>query len=66
MIIKFATKRDQNGNRYFLAFDTERKEYARESAHWYSRDEVVEITKMCRRALIEKLQAEGYTEINNM
>lgn len=64
MIIKFSTKRDRNGNRYFLGFDTEKKVFARESSHWYGRDDIIEIGKNDRRELIEKLQADGYTEIN--
>lgn len=66
MIIKFTTKRDRNSNRYFLGFDTEKKIFARESSHWYGRDDIVEIGKNDMRELIEKLQADGYTEIDHI
>lgn len=63
MIIKFATKRDRNGNRYYLGIDTEKKVYALTSSHWYSREDFTEVTKGDRRKLIEAVKAEGYTEI---
>ena len=64
MIIKTATKRDINGNRYYLAFDTEKKVYAREAAHWYCKEDVLQITKTERKRTIEQLKDEGYTEID--
>ena len=67
MILRFATKRDVNGNRYYLAIDTFRNEWARESAHWYTRDDIIEISKKDRRRMIEALQKEtGYKEVNNI
>lgn len=63
MILKFATKRDRNGNRYYLGIDTKNKVYAVTSSHWYSREDFTEVTKKDRRKLIESVKAEGYTEI---
>lgn len=40
MILKFATKRGPNGYRKYLALDTDRKQYATESTHWYTRDDM--------------------------
>ena len=66
MIIKLSTKRDINGNRYYLGFDTEKKVYARTSAHWYCKEDVLQITKTERRRMIEQLKDEGYTEIDRI
>ena len=66
MIIKFSTERDRNGNRYYLAFDTNKKEFSLESQHWYCKEDVIIIGKRDRRALIETLKNENYTEINYM
>ena len=62
MQLEFCTKRDQNGNRYFLGIDTENKTFSRERARWYSREDVAEISKKDRRAMIERLQAAGWAE----
>lgn len=58
MILEFATKRDRNGNRYYLGIDTDRKVYSLERGHWYSREDIAEITKTDRRRLIEKIETE--------
>ena len=60
MIMLFATKRDVNGNRYFLGIDTGAECFATESRHWYSRDDVIEISKKDRRELIAQLERNGY------
>ena len=66
MILRFATKRDSSGNRYYLAIDTINKTFARESSHWYCRDDFAEITKRDRRKLIEQVENENYTEIDHI
>lgn len=62
MQLEFATKRDAAGNRYFLGIDTESRTFSRDRARWYSREDVAEISRKDRRALIEKLESAGYTE----
>lgn len=62
MILEFATKRDINGNRYYLGIDTEKKSFSRERGRWYSRDDITEITKADRRKIIEQLENAGFTE----
>ena len=62
MQLEFATKRDSNGNRYFLGIDTDKKTFSRDRARWYSRDDITEISKKDRAALIEKLERAGYAE----
>ena len=55
MILEFATKRDVNGNRYYLGIDTDKKTFARERGKWYSREDVTEIGKNDRRKMIDQL-----------
>lgn len=62
MVLEFATKRDQNGNRYYLGIDTEKKSFSRERGRWYSREDITEITKADRRKIIEQLEHAGFTE----
>lgn len=45
MILKFATKRDINGNRMFFAIDTSKKQYTDNNAHWFCREEIIEVSK---------------------
>ena len=65
MIIEFATKRDVNGNRYYLGFDTDKKVFSRDRGKWYGRDDIIEINKADRRKLIDSLEADGYAEIEH-
>lgn len=64
MIIEFSTKRDRNGNRYYLAIDTENKTFARNRSLWYSRGDTVEIGRRDRLKMIEQLKSEGFLEID--
>lgn len=65
MILEYATKRDINGNRYYLGIDTDKKVYSRERGKWYSREDIVEISKADRRKVIDCLIAAGFTEIDH-
>ena len=65
MIFSFSTKRDINGNRYFLGFDTEKKEFSRNCKSWYSaRDLTAQITKKERLNLIDRLEKSGFSEVD--
>lgn len=64
MILKFATKRDINGNRYGVEIDTGAKIYSRNFSSWHY-DEYITIGKRDRRKLIEELENAGFTETNN-
>ncbi len=66
MLLRFATKKDVNGNRYYFAFNPDSKVYAIESPHWYSRDDIIEISKKDRRRLIEQVQAANYKEVSHL
>lgn len=56
MVLEFATKRDRNGNRYYLGIDTDKKVYSLERGHWYTRDDITEISKKDRHKLIEQIE----------
>lgn len=62
MVLEFATKRDKNGNRYYLGIDTEKKIFSRIRGKWYSRADIIQITKTERRAIIERATEAGYIE----
>ena len=62
MQLEFATKRTPAGIRYYLGIDTEEKTFSRERAKWYSREDIAEISKTDRRAIIERLEKAGYKE----
>lgn len=64
MILKFATKRDINGNRYGVEIDTDAKIYSRNFTSWHY-DEYITIGKRDRWKLIDTLQAAGYTETDD-
>lgn len=66
MILKFATKRNVNGNRNYLVFDTESKQFARESSHWFCREDFVEVGLMDLRKLTQMCKDFNYTEVDNM
>jgi hypothetical protein len=42
--------------------DHEKKIYSRTAAHWFCRDDFIEISKTDRNKLIDILDAAGYTE----
>lgn len=62
MIIRYKTKLDINGNRYYLTVDTDRKTYIKDYNLW-SKDGDIEITKKQRRDIITQLETEGFTEV---
>lgn len=67
MILRYATKRNASGNRKFLAMDTERRVFARESLHWYSKEDLTaELTNAQRRNLIDELEKAGFSEIERL
>ena len=67
MILRYATKRNASGNRKFLAMDTERKVFARESLHWFCKEDLTaELTNTQRRNLIDELEKAGFSEIERL
>lgn len=64
MILKFATKRDINGNRKPLFIDTDKKIYACQSAMWYCREEITEIKAHDRARMINDLNNNGFIKVD--
>lgn len=62
MIIRYKTKRDINGNRYYLTVDTDKKTYIKDYNLW-GKDTDIEITKKQRREIIEQLENDDFKEI---
>lgn len=67
MFIKFSTKVDKNGNKYYLAVDTVNSIYSREPFSWYrcTDPDIIVIDKKQRRKLIDELENAGFQETYN-
>lgn len=63
MLVRLATKRDTSGNRYYLIIDHEKKIYSQQPAHWFNRDDYIEITKKDFRKYKDFLQTFYYKEV---
>lgn len=67
MILKFATKRDVNGNRKYLAIDFQYKQFSRNPAKWFCREDVTEISSSDYNRIKEQLANEQhFTEIDSL
>ena len=62
MMIRYATKRNPYGNRNIIVVDHENKVYTRQPAHWFCREDFIEITKTDMNKLENILDNNGYTE----
>ena len=62
MIIRYKTKRDTNGNTYYLTVDTEKKTFCKDYNLW-GKDGDITITKKDRRNITAQLEEEGYKEV---
>ena len=63
MVFEYATRRDVNGNRLYLGIDNDNFIFSRERGTWYSRADVIEISKKDYHKLLADVQRAGYTEI---
>lgn len=64
MIIKFATKRNTNGNRTYLGIDTTTCEYARQPHNWYCRDEIIEVSYKDLHKILQSCIDSSYKEVS--
>ena len=64
MTLKFATKRDRNGNRYYRIVNTDQKQYSKQPSHWFCREDFIEVSKNDLHRLETFLDDSGYTEID--
>ena len=62
MIMRYRTKRDTNGNRYYLTVDHEKRTYKKEY-NLYINDNDIEVTKRDRLKIADQLEANGYKEV---
>lgn len=60
MIMRFATQRDINGNRYTLVIDTENKLFSR-NINPYNYSDYISIGKRDRNKMISELEKDGFT-----
>ena len=66
MIIKFSTKRDRNGNRYYLILDTDKKQYSKTASGFYHKDDYIEVTKREKHSLEIRALADDYKEVDSI
>ena len=66
MILKFATKRNQNGNRTYLGINTTTREYAREPQSWYCKEEIIEVSHKDLHKILQFCIDNNYSEITYM
>ena len=66
MITQYATKRDRNGNRYFLILDHDAKTYTTSETGFFHADDYVEVSKEKRRQLLEEARAAHYMSANHV
>lgn len=67
MILRFATKRDVNGNRLYLIVDTDKKEYSRHNSKWFHRDDFIQVGKQDMVKILYETAGNGeYEEVDNI
>ncbi len=64
MILKFATKRNVNGNRTYLEIDTTTREYARQSRSWYCKEEIIEVSHKDLHKVLQSCIDNSYSEVS--
>lgn len=60
--VTFVTKRDRNGNRYYLTVDLVNKTFSRVD-RWY-RSDFITVTRRDKNRIVATLKSSGYTEID--
>lgn len=66
MILDFKTKRDANGNTYYISIDTEKRVYSCDYNRFSTPDGCMTITKSDRRALAEKCESAGFVRLDRL
>lgn len=64
MIIKFATKRNTNGHRAYIAIDTNSRTYSTNPALWLCREDFNEVTKRELEKIRDEARRDGFKEID--
>lgn len=65
MFLHFRTKRNVNGHCKYLGIDTDKKQFARESNGWISR-EYPEVTAAGYNEILSQLKRAGWEEIERI
>lgn len=66
MLLKFATKRNVNGNRHYIAIDTENKTYSKLPSSWICKGDFIETTKTALRQIEDKAKSDNYTYVGSL
>ena len=66
MIMDFKTKRDTNGNTYYISIDTEKRVYSYDYNRFSTPDGCITITKRDRRDLAEKCEKNNFTRLDRI
>lgn len=66
MLLKFATKRNTNGNRLYIAIDTENKTYSLMPRSWLCKGDFVEITRTALKQIEDKAKLDNYTYVGSL
>ena len=66
MLLKFATKRNVNGNRLYIAIDTENKTYSLMPSSWLCKGDFIEITRTALRQIKDKAESDNYTYVDSL
>lgn len=66
MLLKFATKQNINGNRSYIAIDTESKIYSTNPALWLCKGDFVEVSKTALRLVKEKAISDNYRAVDSL
>ena len=65
MFMQFRTRQNTNGQCLYLALDTDSKTYSTDPRAWISKD-IPELKTGDLRTLVERVAAEGWTQVPNM
>lgn len=66
MKTNFCTKRNANGHRRILIIDHEKKEFSKESNHWFCREDFAEVNITDLRRMQQQAEKAGYKELERM
>jgi len=64
MILEFSTKTNTNGNRYYLAIDTDNKTFSLNSRRIYFQKDVVTVTNRDRNKILKQLSEANFKAVD--
>lgn len=66
MLLKFATKQNRNGNRSYIAIDSEAKTYSKNPTLWLCKGDFVEVTKAALQLIEDKAKVDNYKYVDSL